>query len=166
MSAIHYILRHLLQVVRLTEILGIERFVLEISSITVDLHLADIRETGTAHHIGSQLMNARFAHSDLCPFSTCQHRMVGIGGRSILSAAGLQSGFLLRTCQQMRLALRMLQRLRLDIQHEAHQRLISVRPENKRRKGNHQQALFPAFRYLLADGHLLRESGARKSVIM
>ena len=88
MSAIHYILRHLLQVVRLPEILGIERFVLEIPSITIDLHLADIRKTGTAHHISSQLMNARFAHPDLCPFSACQHRMVGIGGRRILPRAG------------------------------------------------------------------------------
>ena len=166
MSAIHYILRHLLQVVRLTDILGIERFILEISSITVDLHLADIRKTGTAHHVGSQLMNPRFAHPNLCPFSACQHRMVGIGGRRILPAAGLQSGFLLRTCQQIRLALRTFQRLRLDIQHEAHQRLISVLPEDERRKGNYQQALFPAFGYLLADGHLLRESSARKSVIM
>ena len=69
MSAIHYILRHLLQVVRFTEILGIECFVLEISSITIDFHLTDIRKTGTAHHIGSQLMNTRFAHPDLCPFS-------------------------------------------------------------------------------------------------
>ena len=92
--------------------------------------------------------------------------MVGIGGRRILPRAGLQSGFLLRTCQQMRLALRMFQRLRLDIQHKTHKRLISVLSENKWRKGNHQQALFPAFGYLLADGHLLRESGARKPVIM
>ena len=88
MSAIHYILRHLLQVVRLPNILGIKCLVLEISSITVDLHLADIRKTGTAHHIGSQLMNTRFTHSDLCPFSACQHRMVGIGGRRILPRAG------------------------------------------------------------------------------
>ena len=95
MSAIHHILRHLLQVVSLPNILGIERFVLEISSITIDLHLADIRKTGTAHHIGSQLMDTRFAHPDLGPFSTCQHRMVGIGGRRILPTAGLQPGFLL-----------------------------------------------------------------------
>ena len=95
MSAIHYILRHLLQVVRLPDILGIECFILKISSITVDLHLADIRKTGTAHHVGSQLMNTRFAHPDLCPFSACQHRMVGIGGRRILPAACLQLGFLL-----------------------------------------------------------------------
>ena len=101
MSAIHYILRHLLQVVSLPNILGIERFVLEISSITVDLHLADIRKTGTAYHVGSQQMNTRFAHPDLCPFSACQHRMVGIGGRRILPRAGLQSGFLLRTFQQI-----------------------------------------------------------------
>ena len=51
MSAIHYILRYLLQVVSLPDILGIECFILEISSITVDLHLADIRKTGTAHHV-------------------------------------------------------------------------------------------------------------------
>ena len=158
--AINNTLRHFLQIIKLLQFTGYKRLILQISAIAINLHLIYIRESGLAHHGIRQLMNARLAHSNLSPCSRCQDRMVSIErsrfARSTAFHQVFLAGFLL--CP--------LQGLRLDIEHKAHQRLISVLPKEERRKRNHQDSLLAAFHHLLVYHHLTRQNGTGKMIIM
>ena len=156
MLSIHHTLFYFLQVISLLDVVRIKGLILQITAIAIDFHLIDVGKTGSTHHIRSQLMHTCFAHPNLSPFSTSQHRVCCIDGIS----------FIICTTQQASLELGTLQGAGFHVQHEARQNLITIVSEYQRRESNNQQTLLTAFSNLLADSHLLRERSSREAVIV
>ena len=156
MLSIHHTLFYFLQVIGLLDIVRIKGLILQITAIAIDFHLIDIGKACSTHHIRSQLMHPRFAHPNLSPFSTSQHRVCCIDGISIITCTTLQASLELGT----------LQGAGFHVQHEARQNLITIVSEYQRRESNNQQTLLTAFSNLLVDSHLLRERSSREAVIV
>ena len=76
--AAHRARRHLFQVIGLCEIITCQTLGLQGSTVTIDLHLREIRETCLLHKRTGQLVEAVVGDTDLHPFAFPQHRVVGI----------------------------------------------------------------------------------------
>ena len=77
-SAVNSTCWHLLEVVEGFKFFAHKFLVLQRTAITINLHLVETRESCTLNHGIGKLMDARLAHSDLCPVSCRKHRSLSV----------------------------------------------------------------------------------------
>ena len=70
--------RHFMEVVGSYKIVGIERFALQIASITVYFDTVGIAESGFAHKFRGELIDSRRGHAYLDPTPGAQHAVTGV----------------------------------------------------------------------------------------
>ena len=131
----------------------IEPFVLQITAITIDFHLAQVAESGFADEGFCELINARLGHADLGPTPRSQHRM---GGISLLyggAALGQQP------------ALGALERRGLHAEHETHENAILAVAENERAECHRQGRLLAGECHRLHGNRHFGKRCAREPVI-
>ena len=80
-TATHCAGGHFLQVVGSLHVGRREQLWLQSSAIAINPDLVYIAESGTAHHLGSELMDTRLCHADLCPSARGQNGVSGVAGR-------------------------------------------------------------------------------------
>ena len=79
---------HLLEVVIPHKVFFPKHFVLESSAISVHLHTAHVRQSGTAYQVAGYLVNARGRHAYLGPTALAQHGVDRIAAACVTAATG------------------------------------------------------------------------------
>ena len=130
--------RHLCQIVCLPQIVTCQALWLQGAPIAIDLHLRGVRETTSLDELIGELVETRSWHTDLRPGTFTKHGMFCIARRFTFGSC---------SCLQ--------NRLRLHIEHETHQFLISAVSIHQRHERHIEQSLFA--------GHtdMLRHCGQR-----
>ena len=130
--------RHLCQIVCLPQIVTCQALWLQGAPIAIDLHLRGVRETTSLDELIGELVETRSWHTDLRPGTFTKHGMFCIARRFTFGSC---------SCLQ--------NRLRLHIEHETHQFLISAVSIYQGHKRHIKQSLFA--------GHtdMLRHCGQR-----
>ena len=156
MIAIDYTLRNFLQVVIGVNLRGIKRFILQVTTIAIYLHLINISEASLSDDTLCQAIDTSLWHTNLCPSTWCQNGMSRIFITFLWGSTRSQTGFRQRTAHH----------LCLDIQHKTCQYLVLVVTEYQRAERNHQGSFLTTNRNVRVHSHLRRQGCTREAIIV
>ena len=140
MATTHHTLRHFVQVIVRNEVGFAQHFVLQPTTITIDMHLIYIGESCLTDERFAELMHARLSHFNLHPAPLFQRRLMGIAVGS-----GHTGG------QRIALSIGKRTRSRRDAQHETRQSAITPVAIGIGRERNHQHRLLALHHNRLLD---------------